>query len=177
MDITKFRSEMRYDGARPNQFRVTINLPTALQQIGAGNTFGNKLTMSCRAAQIPGTTIGRVPVQYMGREVYFAGNRIFTEWTVTILNDEDYVVRRVLENWMKALNSHEGNVRDPALAGSNDYVSDALVEHLGKTEDSVIATYKMKALWPTDLSPIELDWGQNDVFEEFTATFSFDAWE
>lgn len=177
MDISKFRSTLNGDGARPNLFRVTIDLPSNLAGLASGPAFGEKLSMTVRAAQIPGSTIGKIPQPYMGREIYLAGNRIFQDWNVTVVNDEDYIVRSVMENWMKAINSHVTNVRADAAAGSFDYVSQATVEHLGKTKDSVIATYKMINCWPTDLSPIELDFGQNDTLEEFTATFSFDAWE
>lgn len=178
MDISVFRAAMTGDGARPNLFRVTINLPAALQGLNSGNAFGNKLTLTCRAAQIPGSSIGKVPTQYMGREVYFAGNRTVSDWTVTIMNDEDFVTRNAFEQWMKAINSMIGNVRAAGLGSPNSYVSDAYVEHLGKGgPDDVIARYKMIALFPTDLSPIELDWGTNDVIEEYSVTFSIDAWE
>ena len=178
MNISDFRASMTGDGARPNLFRITINLPAALQSLSKGNAFGNKLGMTARASQIPGSTIGKVPTQYMGREVYLAGNRTFQDWTVTIINDEDFIVRRALERWMSAINSHVSNVRGAGLSGPNSYVADAIVEQLSKNgPDIVIAKYKMIATWPTDLAPIQLDWGQNDVLEEFDVTFSMDAWD
>lgn len=177
MDISNFRAMMTGDGARPNLFRITVNLPAALQNLNSGNRFGEKLQFTARSAQIPGKTISKVPTQYMGREVYFAGNQIFADWTITVQNDEDFVTRRVFEKWMAGINSHISNVRDSRLLGPNDYVADAIVEHLSKEgPDSIIAKYKMIALWPTDLAPIELDWGQNDVIEEYTVTLSFDTW-
>lgn len=178
MDITQFRANMTGDGARPNLFRITLNLPLALQSLNSGNRFASKLAMTCRAAQIPGSIVNKATTQYMGREVHFAGNRIFTDWTISILNDEDFVVRRTIEQWMSGINSHKENVRAGALAGPNDYVADAIVDHLGKLgPDDIIASYKMTAVWPTDLAPIQLDWGQNDQIEEFDCTLSFDSWD
>jgi len=176
MDISQFRAEMNRDGARPNLFRVTVSLPQALLNLSEGGAFGTKLVMTARASQIPGSSIGKVSVPYMGREIFLAGNRTFGDWSVTIMNDEDYLIRRVLERWMSAINSHRTNVRREDLGGSFDYVSDCLVEHLGKTPDTIIATYVMENVWPVDLTPIDLDFGTNDVIEEFTATFSFDDW-
>lgn len=178
MDISNFRATITGDFARPNLFRVTINLPGGLAASNAGNKFGNKLSFTCSAAQIPGSTVNKVPVQYMGREVYFAGNRIFADWTLRILNDEDFVVRRAFEDWMKALNTHITNVRRAGFEGPNDYVADAYVEHLGKAgPEKVIAIYKMVSAWPTDITPIELDWSTNDIPEDFNVTMSMDAWE
>jgi hypothetical protein len=47
-----------------------------------------------------------VPVQYFGRELKFAGNRTFADWTLNVINDEDFVVRNAFERWMNGLNSH-----------------------------------------------------------------------
>jgi hypothetical protein len=47
-----------------------------------------------------------VPVQYFGRELKFAGNRTFSDWTITVINDEDFTVRNAFERWMNGLNSY-----------------------------------------------------------------------
>ena len=31
-------------------------------------------------------------------------------------------------------------------------------------------------MFPTDLSEITLDWGDNDTIEEYTVTFAYDYW-
>lgn len=176
MDITKFRSALQRDAARPNLFRVTLNLPAGLVQ--ADRQFNSKFSFMCRAAQIPGSTLGRLPVAYMGREIGLAGNRTFTDWTVTILNDEDFQIRRTLEEWMRGMNSHQENVRSEQFLSSTSYVATGIVDHLGKSgEDNVIASYTIINAWPMDLSPIDLGWDQNDTAEEYTATFSMDYWE
>lgn len=178
MDITKFRAGMTGDGARPNLFQIQVNLPAQLQTLNTGGRFADKLDISCRAAQIPGSTLGKVVAQYQGREVFFAGNRTFADWTITVINDEDFLVRRTIEQWMAALNSHRTNVRRADLINPSSYAADCIVEHLGKAgPDSVIARYRMFSAFPIDLSPIELEWGTNDALEEYTVTFSFDYWE
>ena len=74
-----------------------------------------KMTFMCRTTQLPGLTLGVVPVTYFGRELKFLGNRTFADWTVTIINDEDFSVRNAMERWMNGLNSHSLNVRNPCL--------------------------------------------------------------
>jgi len=32
-------------------------------------------------------------------------------------------------------------------------------------------------VFPTDVSPIDVDWGSNDTIEEFTVTLSYQWWE
>jgi hypothetical protein len=60
----------------------------------------------CKTAQLPGATLGVVPVQYFGRELKFIGNRQFADWTITVINDEDFIVRNAFERWMNGINSH-----------------------------------------------------------------------
>ena len=178
-NVADFRSQMIGDGARPNLFEVQLNLPAALQNLNAGNAFSQKLLLTARASLIPGSQIGPIQVQYFGRSINFAGNRTFSEWTITILNDEDFLVRNVLEQWSASLNSHVSNVRDAALLSPNSYVADGLVLHyskIGGTASTPIAKYNMLNCWPTDISPIQLDWGQNDTIEEYDVTFAFDEW-
>jgi hypothetical protein len=32
-------------------------------------------------------------------------------------------------------------------------------------------------MFPTDITPIDVDWGSNDTIEEFSVTFSYQWWE
>lgn len=179
MDISRFRAQLPFDGARPNLFRVIVNLPANLQGLvnQSRESFGGKFSMMCRTAAIPQSMLGAVPVPYQGREIFLAGNRTFADWTVTLYNDEDYTIRRTFELWMAALNSHVGNVRRPEFASATSYTADCIVEQLGKTgEDVVIARYRMENAFPIDLAEISLDWGSNDQLEEYQVTFKFDNW-
>lgn len=170
-NVSTFRNQMKYDGARANLFDVQISFPNAFTD----SNFRRDLAFKCKSAQIPGGTIGVVPIQYFGREVKFAGNRTFQDWTVTILNDEDFRLRGAFEQWMQGINTHGSNVRTIGRAPT-DYTRDAVVTHYGKN-GSILRRYKFRDLFPTDISPIDLDWGNNDSIEEFTVTFSYQWWE
>jgi hypothetical protein len=130
----------------------------------------------CKTAQIPGSTLGVVPVQYFGRELKFVGNRTFTDWTITIINDEDFVIRNAFERWMAGINSHNLNVRNPAALAPLGYSVDGDVTQFGKNGNT-LKKYKFIGLFPTDLTPIDVDWGSNDTIEEFTVTLAFQWWE
>lgn len=181
--VQEFRSQLTGDGARPNLFRVSMNFPilalSSTPESGFSSASGapQKLTFMCRAAQIPGDSVNPVPVNYFGREVKVAGNRMFQDWTLTIINDEDFIVRRALEKWMSGINSHAGNLRASQFAqGDGGYQQDAKVLQYAKTGE-VIKAYNFIGAFPTDLSPIELDWAANDSIEEYAATFTYQWWE
>ena len=90
----------------------------------------------CRASQIPGMTQGVVPVNYMGRQVKFAGNKTYADWTVTMLNDENFAHRAQFEKWLNAINGAQTNVRDTsAEPHSLAYVSNIIVNQLSKMGD------------------------------------------
>ena len=129
-----------------------------------------------RSAQLPGSTLGIVPVNYFGRELKFVGNRTFADWTINIINDEDFIIRNAFERWMNAINSHSLNVRSPAAQTPVNYTVDAGVTQYGKAGNE-LKKYKFIGVFPTDLAPIELDWGSNDAIEEFTVTLTYQWWE
>lgn len=170
-NVLDFRAQMTGDGARPNLFNC--NIP----QLGnLLNTADVKFNFMCRAAQLPGSTVNQVPVNYFGRELKFAGNRTFTEWTVTIINDEDFVIRNAFELWMSKLNSHVANLRSSDYISPAQYQLDGIVRQYGKAGE-VLKKYDFIGMFPIDISPIELDWGANDTIEEYAVTFAYQWWE
>jgi hypothetical protein len=182
-NVQEFRAQMVHDGARPNLFRCTLTFPT----LAINSTFGTgfatgqsaseKFTFMARAAQLPGDTVNQVPMNYFGRELKFAGNRTFPEWTVTVINDEDFIIKNAFEKWMSGMNSHAGNIRNTSfISGDGGYQQDGRVIQYGKTGD-IIKTYNFIGMFPIDISPIELDWGANDTIEEYAVTFAYQWWE
>ena len=172
-NVTDFKNAMTYDGARPNLFKVIFGTAAASGQFTPGDDFA----MFCRATSIPGTTIGQVVVPYFGREVKFAGNRTFADWSVTVINDEDFKVRSVMEKWMNSINLHTANRRVGGGSATKGYYASATVHQLSKnTTGNTTRSYTFQNMFPTDLSEITLDWGDNDSIQEFTVTFAYDFW-
>ena len=172
-NVAEFRSQMTGDGARPNLFSVSLTFPSFVD--GATDA-SRKSTFMAKAAQLPGSSMGQVPVYYFGREMKFVGNRTFADWTITIINDEDFVIRNAFERWMAGINSHGLNVRNPAALTPGGYTVDGEVTQFGKKGDA-LKKYKFIGLFPSDITPIDVDWGSNDSIEEFTATFAYQWWE
>ena len=172
-NVAEFRANMVGDGARPNLFQVSLTFPNL---VNGAVVAGQKTTFMAKAAQLPGSTIGSVTVPYFGRELKFAGNRTFADWTITIINDEDFLIRNAIEEWMNAINSHAGNVRDRSATNPSNYSVDAEVIQYGKAGNE-LKRYKFVGLWPQDVSAIDLAWDSNDTIEEFAVTFGYQYWE
>jgi len=173
-------------GARPSLFEVFMTLPGGVGEPAAEAQF----SFVCRAAQIPTSTVGVIEVPYFGRKIKRAGNRTFENWTVTVLNDEDFLVRNAMEQWSALINSHQNNLRDGTViseSGQDSYRTSATVRHYAKTGildggantgETAIPTreYTFINLFPVNVSSIDLNWETTDTIEEFTVEFAYDYW-
>lgn len=171
MNINDIKSALTGGGARPSLFEVQIT--------GGQSTIGidPKLTLTAKAASLPSSNLGNIKVPYFGRTINVAGDRTFDEWTITVINDEDWVVKAGLESWHHAINAHVGNIRhEGALSAPSSYKGVADVKQYSK-EGQVIQTYKLYGLFPTVVSDIPVSWETTDAIEEFTVTFQYDHWE
>lgn len=168
--VQEFRSQMFFDGARSNLFQCELTFPTTT------GSPQQKYTFNAKSAVLPGDAMGYVTTYYFGRELKFSGNRTFPDWTVTVINDEDFTVRNAFERWMSGMNSHVGNLRDPALLSPFSYQQDGYITQFGKIGNE-IKRYKFVGMFPTDISPIDMDWGSNDQIEEYSVTFAYQWWE
>jgi len=172
-NVAEFRANLVGDGARPNLFQVTMSFPTFSQDATSSS---QALSFLCKSAQLPGSTLGTVPLFYFGRELKFVGNRNFADWTITIINDENFKVRKAFESWMNGINSHAGNLRTVVANAPSNYSVDAKVDQYDKT-GNIIKSYKFVGAFPVDISPIDLDWQSNDTIEEFSLTLAYQWWE
>ena len=163
-NINQFKSELVGGGARPTLFEVQITNPVA-----PGADF--KVPFMVRSAGIPESTVGQYVVPYFGREVKYAGDRVFADWSVTIINDEDFAIRNAMEAWSNSINSHDSNVRGLP----QDYKSNGLITQFSKN-GSVLRTYDVEGMCPPAIEGIQMDWQQQDTLEEFGVTFQYDLW-
>ena len=172
-NVNQFRGQLAGDGARPNLFEVRLNFPSFATN---GSLAAVKSTFLVKTAALPGSTVGMVTVPYFGREVKVAGNRTFADWSVTIINDEDFAIRNAMESWVKGINDNVTNLRSARARTSQQYGVDAQVIQYGKAGNQ-LKQYRFVGMFPTDVAQIDLDWGSNDAIEEYTVNFAFQYWE
>jgi hypothetical protein len=164
MNIQEFKAQLGAGGTRPNQFLVTINWPALVQNAPEGTK--NLLVTS---ANLPASNVNPTLVSYRGREVKFAGERVFDPWSVTVLNDTSMSMRRAFENWSNLMNNRVNN------GGSIlpvSYFADIEVAQLDRN-DGVIRTYILKDAFPMNVGEVALSYSANDVISEFNVTFQY----
>ncbi len=162
-NVNEIRANLIGDGARPSLFEVTMVNPVS----ALGD---QQLRYMVRATQIPASSLSMIEIPYFGRRIKVAGTRTFPEWQVTVMNDENFSVRRAFEAWSAAINSNQTNVRS-----TSNYRTTADVIQYGK-EGGELRRYQFVNIFPLEIGPIELGWDQGDQIEEFTVTFAFDYW-
>ena len=171
-DATSFRSKLQYGGARPNLYRVIVSFPSDVADVV------EEFTFMCRSASLPGMTVGQVQVPYFGRMIKFSGDRTFDDWSVRVINDEDFVVRNAFEAWQNrlAMLDYSTPAIENALAvGGHEFLYvDIEVTQLAKDGHAELKKYNLKKAWPVAIGPIELAYDANDQIEEFDVTFAYD---
>ena len=164
IDIAAFKGALKNGGARPNQFRVQLNFPTS--RVGDADT-----DLLVTGAALPASTVNPAIIQYRGREIKFAGERIFDPWTITIVNDNKMQLRRNFENWMELMNEKASNAGDIAW---QSYTENLNVIHLDRNGQALEGGYyTLHDAFPINMSEIALQYAQNDILEEFTVTFQY----
>ena len=179
--ISQFKSSLAGGGARPNLFVVEMTL----SELGFDlPTFdADKFQFMCKAAQLPAQNIGSIDVPFRGRTFKIAGDRTIDAWTVTVINDEDFVLRRAFEEWSNQIASLELNL---GATNPSAYMASARVFQLGRgskanlpggsldnsgNANAVLAEYEFIDIFPTNVSAIDLSYDSSDTIEEFTVEF------
>lgn len=203
--ITEFKSKLSKGGARPNLFLVRLNFPTlqGIVDVDGTTVSGNGPTEQAeflvKTAQIPASNIGTIEVPFRGRMLKVAGDRTFEPWSVTVINDGNFEVRKAFEIWSRGINALTENVSQLGYGngknGALSYCADMVVYQLGRdgvTPDKtpasintngtdakmdVVRAYKFFDAWPSSISAIDLGYDANDQIEEFTVEFQYNFFE
>lgn len=182
--IQSFKSRVAGDFSRPNLFKCVVDFPTGV----VGKDEASKLgEFTVRAANLPATQLGIVEVPYRGRVLKIAGDRTFEPWTITIMNDKNFVLRNAFESWAQGVKEYTQNVTTVGT-DVNSYFKDMRViqyDRFGDLKDSadaeaepnVLAEYRFYDTFPTNVAAIDLDYGSNDAISEFTVELQVQYWK
>ncbi len=161
-------------GARPSLYKVKINE----SQLGS-LSLSTTETILVKAANMPASNIAPLAVNYAGRAYKWQGFRTYDNWSVTVINDENFSIRNKMMQWMRWLSGMMDGERNtamgsPSVVGGGYYDGEAEVSQLN-TDGSTGTTYKLLNLWPTELGEIAVDWS-SDMIQEYTIGFAYDSW-
>jgi len=168
-NLEAFKASLLGGGARANQFKVQLQFPA----IASNQMAGLAAPFLIKSASLPAIDIGVADVYYLGRRVPLAGERDFRPWTVTVYNDNNFLLRNALETWSDAMN---GFVDNTGVTSPLAYKADATVHQLDRN-GTIVKTYKFAGLFPQSLGEIGLDFAENDRVEEFQVTFQYEHYE
>ena len=174
-NISDFKSKLIGGGARPYLFQVELStLPDGVQGWNA-----DSFQFLCKAAALPAQNIASIDVPFRGRIFKVAGDRTIDTWSVTVINDEDFVLRNAFENWTQQIADLTTNLgaTDPSA-----YMTNAKVFQLGRgstkasttsggNENVVLKEYEFIDIFPTSVSAIDLSYDTGDTIEEYTVEF------
>lgn len=162
--ISEFKNQMRQGGARSNQFTVELSFPA----FAVPGQAAQAASFLCKAAGVPAFQIDDIAVPYRGRPVHFAGERAYSPWNITVLNDGDFVVRKAFERWsagMVNLESTEG------IINPSDYQATLAVHQLDRNNKQ-LKTYTFFDAWPINVGAMELSY-DNPQIQQFEVSFVF----
>ena len=176
--ISQFRKAIGA-GSRPNLFKVEVTPP---RQAGYDVTSFKYL---CRSGSLPSATLGTIEIPMNGgRRLKMGGDRTFAEWTSTVLNDENFKIRSVMEKWQNDI--VKTNFEITGTLGNRSAVADltgglygtVMIYQLKEDGSSAPAgSYRLVNCWPSDISAIDLSYDTTDAVEDFTVTWTYDYFE
>ncbi|HRD41654.1 MAG TPA: phage tail protein [Prochlorococcaceae cyanobacterium AMR_MDS_5431] len=172
-------------GTKPNMFAIDIVWPGSGLADGVPGTGSGSdkdlIDILCKSAALPASNLGVIEVPFRGRTVKIAGDRTFDTWTATFFNDKDMKVRSYFEQWLEAMNTHNGN-NSPLFkpSQSEGYMAEVRVKQLEKNntaKGSILREYTLMHAFPTNVSQIDLGYDSNDQIAEFSVEFQYSYWK
>ena len=174
--IVDFKQKLTGGGARSNLFEVEIEYPTEINVTTGAEGPKEFGKFMIKAAQIPASNLGNIPVPFRGRVLPIAGDRTFDPWTVTIINATNFRIREAMEVWSNSINDLQTS---QGLINPVDYQTSAKVKQLSRQggvdpgDITVLREYRFEGIYPNVVSEIALDYGATDQIEEFQVTFNY----
>ena len=174
--ISDFKSALVGGGARPNLFEVEL---TTLPE-GVTGWDAETFRFMCKATALPAQNIAAIDIPFRGRIFKVAGDRTIDNWSVTVINDEDFLLRNAFENWTQQIADLSTNI---GATNPESYMTNAKVFQLGRgstkasTNSSgernvVLKEYEFVEVFPISVSAIDLSYDTGDTIEEFTVEFA-----
>ena len=173
-NLDQFRSKLKDGGARPSLFEMELRWP---QTVTTGVDAAKASRFMVKVSEIPPSTLTPIQVGYFGRKLNVVGDRQFTPLSVTIINDEDFIIRKALEEWldrMAGVSSAVSQYRGGSSEGG--YTTTLSLTQFGRQGDR-LRTYEFVGAFPNNVAAIPVDWDSTDSIETYTCEFTYQWWE
>jgi hypothetical protein len=156
-------------GTRANRFRVYPLWPTSV----TNNPEQNDASFKMVSSSLPATQVNTIVVPYRGRQITYAGDRMYATWAVGIYDDNNTRnLWKALHRWSENMDGHYTHE-----VINNDFSYRTLqttwrVEQLGLNGETIKTIYLYKC-WPSVIGEINLNMAEVG-FVGFSATLTFD---
>ena len=168
MQVSNFLSNFD-GGARNNLFEVELSGNFA-------GTTGTTFPFHCKATSFPGAVQGTIPLNYRGRVVNIPGDRTYEDWSFTVINDENLLMKQKFIQFQNVYNHHNTNTPSGNKVGKDVlghlFGSTATVYQLNRQGGRTLGV-KLSHCWIDNIGGHDLSWDTVDAISEFTVSMKF----
>ena len=170
--ISQFKTALGGGGVRPNLFEVRMDASNLTQFMGG--VPAENLAFMCKAAALPAQNVASIDVPFRGRQFKVAGDRTIDNWTITVINDENFAIRNAMERWSQSIID---NATNQGQIAPTNYMSSADVFQYSRQKGDgesvgVLKQYKFVDSFPITVGDIALSYESGDTIEEFDVEFA-----
>ena len=165
-NVEHFVSQLKEKGfSKPYLFQLFI--PGLVQ---ANESF---LKMYVKSTSIPQSSVNVISVPHQGRIVKLPGERVFSEWTFNVFNDEQYKIRRLFEDWLHRISDVKQGRRQTTFGNRlTSLLQDIRVDQLSPS-GKILKTYMIEGAFPSTLSQMDFNWESTSNTQDFTVTIAY----
>jgi len=166
------------DGARSAKFNVMFSFTNPKANPDSGALLAHGKTSS-----FPGKANTTIDFKYKGRTIPIKGQVKYTQsWECTFYLSEDHTLKHELENWIESLDqrhnylnpSETKSVRETQLRHNvHGYTQNAYIYQRDFEDTRDTAKYTLFNVFPTEISPVQVNYESRGELLEFTCTFSY----
>ena len=170
--ISQFKTALGGGGVRPNLFEVRMDASNLTQFMGG--VPAENLAFMCKAAALPAQNVASIDVPFRGRQFKVAGDRTIDNWTITVINDENFAIRNAMEAWSQSivdLATNQGQIAPTNYMSSADVFQYSRQKGDGESV-GVLKQYRFIDIFPITVGDIALSYESGDTIEEFDVEFA-----
>lgn len=161
-------------GTRQNRFKITGTIGNKANT-NINGTF-DKNIFYVRTATIPNSTLGGIPINYRGRMVVYPGERVYSPWQITVLDDIPDSKNKLFEafhDWSNNINDHAANTTSNLNPSQQFAKNDWTVEQLNTNGTATIRKFILHHCWPQAVGDLALDMGADNTLVSFAVNIVY----
>lgn len=166
--ITNFKTGFN-GGTRANRFRVYPTWPASITTKPDQDDASFKMV----SASLPATQINTIVVPYRGRQITYAGDRMYSTWAVGIYDDGN--TRNIWKGLHQWAENMDGHYTHEVLNKDFSYKTLQTTWRIEQLDPNggVLKTIYLEKCWPSVVGEINLNMGEVG-FVGFSTTLTFD---